>query len=144
MVFQQNFFGNKLKYHVRNAINVCHKKGKLSTSLRQLVISCIPKGNKDRKLLKNWRPISLLCVVYKSASTVITNRLKPHLQCIISKNQSGFIKGRRIEEGTRLVHDIMSYTENLNIPGLLMLIDFQKAFDSVSWQFLYKVLEIWF
>ena len=86
-------FWNKLKYHVRNAINRCHKKGKLSTSLRQSVISCIPKGNKDRKLLKNWRPISLLCVVYKLATTVIANRLKPHLQCIISKNQSGFIKG---------------------------------------------------
>ena len=68
---------------------------------------------KDRKLLKNWRPISLLCVVYKLATTVIANRLKPHLQCIISKNQSGFIKGRRIEEGIRLVYDIMSYTENL-------------------------------
>ena len=36
----------------------------------------------------------------------------------------------------------MSYTEKFNIPGLLMLIDFQKVFDSVSWQFLYKVLEI--
>ena len=36
----------------------------------------------------------------------------------------------------------MSYTEKCNIPGLLMLIDFQKAFDSVSWQFIYKVLDI--
>ena len=40
------------------------------------------------------------------------------------------------------MYDIMSYTKKFNIPGLLMLIDFQKAFDSVSWQFLYKVLEI--
>ena len=36
-------FWNKLKYHHRNAINVCHEKGKLSTSLRQSVISCTPK-----------------------------------------------------------------------------------------------------
>ena len=34
----------------------------------------------------------------------------------------------------------MSYTEENNIPGLLMLIDFEKAFDSISWSFVYKVL----
>lgn len=34
----------------------------------------------------------------------------------------------------------MSYTEVKNIPGLLMLIDFEKAFDSISWSFIYKVL----
>ena len=48
---------------------------------------------------------------------------------------------RRIEEGTILDYDIMSYTEKLNIPGLLMLIDFQRAFYAVSWKFLHKVLE---
>ena len=134
-------FWSKLKVYVLNALNTCYQKGKLSVSLRQSVITCLPKGNKDRKLIQNWRPISLLSAVYKLASTVIANRLKPHLEDIISKSQSGFIKGRRIEEGTRLVYDIMSYTEKLKIPGLLMLIDFQKAFDSVSWDFLYMVLK---
>ena len=114
----------------------------MSPSLRRSVITCLPKGNKDRKLIQNWRPISLLCAVYKLASAVIASRLKPHLEYMISKNQSGFIKGRRIEEGTRLVYDIMDYAEKSNNPGLLMLIDFQKAFDSVSWEFLYEVLDI--
>ena len=35
----------------------------------------------------------------------------------------------------------MHYTETKKINGLLMLIDFEKAFDSLSWPFLYKVLD---
>ena len=34
----------------------------------------------------------------------------------------------------------MHYTSSKNIPGLLVLIDFEKAFDSISWSFIYKVL----
>ena len=71
----------------------------------------------------------------------MANRLKPLLEKIIDKSQTGFIKGRFIGDGTRLIYDIMNYTEQKNIDGLLMLIDFEKAFDSVSWQFLYKVLQ---
>ena len=59
---------------------------------------------------------------------------------LISTSQTGFIKGRFIGESTRLVYDIMNYTEQKNLDGLIMLIDFKKAFDSVSWKFMYKVL----
>ena len=37
----------------------------------------------------------------------------------------------------------MQHTENKNIPGLMMFIDFEKAIDSVSWKFLYKALEFY-
>ena len=57
-------FWRQLKFFVTNAINSCYKKGILSTTLRQSVITCLPKGKKERKLLKNWRPISLLCTTY--------------------------------------------------------------------------------
>ena len=46
-----------------------------------------------------------------------------------------------IGENTRLIYDIMSYTENNNIDGLLLLIVFEKAFDSLSLEFLYRVLD---
>ena len=75
------------------------------------------------------------------ATAVIANRSKTVLPDLISKSQTGFIKGRFIGENTRLVYDIMNYTEKKYINRLIMLIDFEKAFDSVSWKFMYKVLK---
>ena len=94
-------FWCELKIHVLNALNTRYRKGKLTVSLRQSVITYLPKGSKDRNLIENWRPVSLLCSIYKLASDIIANRQKPHLEYFISKNLSGFIKGRPIEEGTR-------------------------------------------
>ena len=93
----------KLKFFVTNAINSCYSKGIMSTSMRQAIITCIPKGKKDRMLIKNWRPISLLTVIYKLASTVMAERLKSYLNNIVSEPQSGFIPGRCIGDSTRLI-----------------------------------------
>ena len=49
-------FWIKLKYIITNAINFCFSKGLLSTTLHQCVITCIPKGNKDRSLIKKLAP----------------------------------------------------------------------------------------
>ena len=42
-----------------------------TTKARPTIISCLRKGNKQRHLLKNWRPISLSSVLYKIASSSI-------------------------------------------------------------------------
>ena len=134
-------FWKKLGHFIVRSINEGFAKGILSVTQREGIITCIPKDNKPRNQIKNYRPISLLNCVYKIASGVIAFRIKGTLQNLIHADQTGFIAGRYIGEKTRLVYDAMHYTEEHNIPGLLLLIDFEKAFDSVSWSFLYKVLE---
>jgi hypothetical protein len=47
---------------------------------------------------------------------------------------------RYIGEVTRLVYDTMEYTESMQIPGLLLLVDFEKAFDSVDRKYMLQVL----
>ena len=131
----------KIKILVTKAINRCFEKGKLSTTLCQGIIACGPKAKSERCHMKNWRPISLLCVTYKLVSGALANRLKSVLDKIISKTQRGFIAGRQMSDCTRLIYDIMQTTENKALPGLLLLIDFQKAFDSISWNFLYNTLD---
>ena len=58
-------FCGKLKYYIKNAINSSYVKGTLPILWRQSIITCLPKRNKPRQFLKNWRPIALLCAVYK-------------------------------------------------------------------------------
>ena len=91
--------------------------------------------------MKNWRPISLLNVVYKLASSVIANRIKTVLDCLIHEDQKGFISGRFIGENVKLIYDILFETKNQNLPGLILSVDFEKAFDTVSWKFIEKVLD---
>ena len=134
-------FWRQLGYFVLRSLNLGFHKGELSITQRQGLITCIPKEDKAKNLLKNWRPLTLLDVVYKMASGAIANRLKTVLDILIDKDQTGFIKGRFIGENTRLIYDIMNFTEHNDIPGLLVLIDFEKAFDSLSWSFIQKALK---
>ena len=92
-------------------------------------------------MMKNWRPISLLNVDYKIASACVAKRMKKFMPKLISETQSGFIKGRYIGECSRLIYDLLDKSEKSNIPGTLLLLDFEKAFDSLEWNFITKTLE---
>ena len=52
----------------------------------------------------------------------------------------GYIKERYIGENVRIIKNIMSYTDLKHIPGYIVLPDFEKAFESVEWSFLFKTL----
>ena len=131
-------FWSKLGYFIVRSINYGYMVGELSSTQKHGIITCLPKGDKPKQFLKNWRPLTLLNTVYKIASGIISNRIKKVLHKIISEDQTGFIAGRYIGENTRLIYDIMHYTEQQQIPGLLLLIDFEKAFDTISWKFIHK------
>ena len=136
------FFWKDLHFFVVESLNYGSEQGELSVTQKQGIITCLPKGNKPRHFLKNWRPISLLNTVYKIGSAVIANRFKTVLDKLINLDQTGFISGRYIGENIRLLYDIMQYTEDHEIPGLLLLIDFEKAFDSISWDFFAKCFRV--
>ena len=52
------------------------------------------------------------------------------------------MKGRYIAECIRLIFDLIERAEEENIPEILLLIDFEKAFDMVEWSFLLKTLDL--
>jgi len=134
------FFWKDLGKLILRCINECYRDGEFSFVQRQGVITCIPKPEKDRKYIKDWRPITLLNVVYKMASACIANRVKSVLSELIGEKQRGFIPNRYIGENIRLIYDILEETNKQNISGLLLIVDFEKAFDTVSRNFLIESL----
>ena len=135
-----NFFWIDLGSFLVKSINHGFEIGLLSITQREGVITCIPKGDKSKKYLKNWRPISLLNVTYKIASGCIAQRIRNILPQIISSDQSGFMTGRSTADNIRPFYDVLKYSNQHYNPGILLLIDFEKAFDSVAWSFLEKCL----
>ena len=78
---------------------------------------------------------------YKLLSGALAHRMKNILLECIGSNQKGFLKGRFIGENTRLLYDIMEYLILKQKPGLALMVDFEKAFDSLEYKYIDKVLE---
>ena len=98
-------------------------------------------GFQASHFIKNWRPLTLLNCDYKIAAKAIANRIKTVIPKLINSDQTGFLKGRFIGENIRLIDSIIKYASESNIPGLLLFIDFEKAFDSVEWSFIERTLQ---
>ncbi len=93
--------------------------------------------------LKNWRPISLLNTDYKLIAKVIASRVKKVLDIIIDEDQTGYIAGRYIGQNIRIIEDVIFFCENEDKPGIILTVDYyEKAFDSLNWNFMFKSLEL--
>ena len=101
----------------------------------------LPKKDKDLRYLKSWRPVSLLATDYKILAKALAMKLQTVISDIVSNDQVGYIKGCFIGENVRIIEDIINFTTEKDINGLLVLIDFEKAFDTVEWNFLFKSLQ---
>ncbi len=126
------FFWQDIKHLVLDSVNYAYHNGSLSIDQRRGIITLTPKPGKDRTQLKFWRPISLLNTDYKIIAKSLANRIKPHLPTLIHPDQTGFIKDRYIGENCRLIGDILYLAHTKQISGFLVLVDFQKAYDSVE------------
>ena len=135
------FFNSELKFWLFRYYLEAIDRGSLSVSALDGIITCIPKQGKLRNDLKNWRPLTFLNSVYKFYSSIIAKRLKDTLPSIINEDQTGFIAGRFIGENTRMIYDVIDYCETFNERGILIILDFSKAFDTIEWPFIEETLK---
>ena len=143
MAYRANFTkpSGKKWESLTSALNFSFEIGQLPISQRRGIVKLIPKKDADPNLIKNWRPLTLLNCDYKIASKAIANRIKIVLPELISDDQSGFVKNSCISNNIRTLDSVIQYTANKNIPGLLLFLDFEKAFDTLEWSFTKKSLQ---
>ena len=98
--------------------------------LNHAIITLIPKVPMARDM-KNFRPISLSnCAVFFSKA--MTTRVSPLCDKLISSNQTAFIKGRFILESVVMAHEVFHEIHRSGSAGLILKLDYEKAYDRVS------------
>ncbi|MCH83058.1 LINE-1 reverse transcriptase like, partial [Trifolium medium] len=112
-----------------------HKSSRLPLCFFSYFITLIPKVFNPH-VISEFRPISLLGSLYKLLAKVLANRLGKVMDSIIAKNQSAFIKGRSLVDGVVVLNEVVDFAKRSNKECLILKVDFEKAYDSVSWDFL--------
>ena len=112
---------------------------KLSIEQRRGILSLIPKKGSDLRKLKSWRPLTLLNTDYKILAKVLATRLQNVIDEIVAHDQNGYVKNIFIGENIRTIKDMIEYCNLAKELGILVLIYFEKAFDTVSWSFLLQL-----
>ena len=113
----------------------------LSTCQKQAIINLIEKKDGDKRLIKNWRPISLLNVDMKLISKALASSLKSVISFIVNENQVPYVSNWFISESGRLISDVLEITDSLDIEGILRTAHINKAFNSINHSVLMCVLK---
>ena len=115
----------------------------LASSHKQSCITLLPKKGKDLSLVGNWRPISLSSCDLKIITKAFANRLKGILPSILCEAQAAYTPGRDINFNNRLLRYARAYAVSQRKDYCVVSLDAKKAFDSVSHEYLVKVLEVY-
>lgn len=103
-------------------------------------ISVISKPGKDSSLPDNYRPIALLNSDYKIFTKILANRLSQFIPRLVHKDQVGFVTARHAGDNTRCTIDLIDLLNRTNRPALVLSLDAQKAFNRLSWPFMFATL----
>ena len=91
----------------------------------------------------NYRPRSLLSIFYKLASACITRRIKPVLTRLVGTEQKAYLSEKNIGSVIMNLVNMIHYCNSKKKAALLLLVDFQMAFDSINHTFIDNALKMY-
>jgi hypothetical protein len=116
------------------------KKGEVNIArINYAMIILIPK-EEEANDLKKFRPISLINCSFKIVAKALNNRLEAICDRLLASNQTAFIKGRYILESVVAAHEIIHDSAKNGLKGIILKLDYEKAYDRVDWDFLEEML----
>ena len=121
-------------------LNNCYMCGSMSESMKTALVTLIPKKG-DIKLLKNWRPVSLLNVDYKILAKIITKRLYEEVKNEISIEQKCALKGRQITDIHLNLLAALKNGKQSKDPIIITCYDYTKAFDMIDHSVIWTTLK---
>ncbi|GJX91166.1 RNA-directed DNA polymerase, eukaryota, reverse transcriptase zinc-binding domain protein [Tanacetum coccineum] len=133
-------FWNLIEGDVVEAVNHLFNNGFRHSGGNSSFIALIPKFQ-GVKMVNDYRPISLIDSLYKIITKLLTNRLVTVIDGLVNEVQSAFIANRQILDGPFILNEIIHWCKAKKKQTLIFKVDFEKAFDSVRWDFLDDVLK---
>lgn len=94
----------------------------------------------DGKLIKDFKPISLIECLYKIVGKILANRLAYVIDGMFSSEQSDFVRGRKNLYDAFIINKVISWCKRKKKKPMVFKADFEKAYDSMRWDFLDDVL----
>ncbi|XP_026430512.1 uncharacterized protein LOC113327547 [Papaver somniferum] len=122
------------------AIQFCWRRRFIPKGMNYSFLVLLPKTQGARSA-NQFRPIGLSYVLFKIFTKIITTRMSSLMVKLISPQQFAYIKGRSIQEQVMLASELVNEMKIKRRGGNVGLkLDISQAYDSVSWEFLMKVL----
>jgi hypothetical protein len=115
------------------------QRGRGFSKLNQALMTLLPK-RADASSLGDYRPISLIHLIANLFAKTLSLRLAPRLNTLVTPLQNAFIPGRSLHDNFILVKHSARMLHRLRAPRALLKLDLARAFDSLSWPFLFEVL----
>ncbi|GJV32918.1 RNA-directed DNA polymerase, eukaryota, reverse transcriptase zinc-binding domain protein [Tanacetum coccineum] len=129
-----------IKNEAYDAIIEFFRTGRMLREVNATLITLVPKSKTPHKV-SDYRPIACCNTIYKIISKILTNRIKSALCKLVSHCQSAFIPGRQITNNILLTQELLrGYNWKNGARRVALKIDIQKAYDTVNWDFLERVL----
>jgi hypothetical protein len=113
--------------------------GSLPSIHKQGIIVCLPK-KASAYTLNDYRPLTLLNTDYKIYARILNNRIKPTLKDVLHASQYSVVPGRNIYDATAAIRDIIALGTQTKGGICIVALDFQKAYDNISHQYLSGLL----
>ncbi|KAK1423484.1 hypothetical protein QVD17_18787 [Tagetes erecta] len=132
-------YWNIFELDFANIMSYFYSSCKINRGCNSSFITLIPKIN-DPQDMPDYRPINLIGAINKVVSKVLANRLKNVLPLVVSDSQSAYIEGRSILDGPLVVNEAMAWIKKMKMKALMLKVDLEKAFDSLSWSFLDMIM----